>query len=65
MVDKKCKKDLDGSTFQAKEDFTKYSKPLPVFTIEDQKDKGEDSIMEHSKFRDYASDFWEKKRLNK
>ena len=45
-----------------KEDVTKYSKGLPAITYEEVRDKNEEGLLQEGRFRDYASDFWEKKK---
>lgn len=48
-----------------KEDVTKYSKIAPVVNQEEIKEKNEEWILEEAKFHEYASEFWEKKKVLK
>lgn len=53
---------LQSTNNEIKDDFTRYSRPAPNIGGDDLKDKGEESLVEQPKLRDYASQFWDKKK---
>ena len=45
-----------------KGEVTKYSKGIPALNFEEVRDRNEEGLLHEGKFRDYASDFWDKKK---
>lgn len=50
---------------KVKEEFTKYSRAAPTLSNEDIRERGQDNLFEPSKLRDYASEFWDKKKQSR